>query len=49
MDDRDVIEAARDEATALVAADPELTAHADLRSALQSLLDADREEFLDKG
>ncbi|WP_075017032.1 ATP-dependent DNA helicase RecG [Actinacidiphila rubida] len=49
MDDRDVIEAARQEATDLVAADPELTAHADLRSALQSLLDADREEFLDKG
>jgi len=49
MDDRDVIEAAREEATALVAADPELTGHPDLRSALQSLLDADREEFLDKG
>ncbi|MFI1093080.1 ATP-dependent DNA helicase RecG [Streptomyces sp. NPDC020917] len=49
MDDRDVIEAAREEATALVDADPELTGHPDLRSALQSLLDADREEFLDKG
>jgi ATP-dependent DNA helicase RecG len=49
MDDRDVIEAARDEATAVVTADPELTAHPDLRSALQSLLDADREEYLEKG
>lgn len=49
IDDRDVIEAAREEATAVVTADPELTAHPDLRSALDSLLDADREEFLDKG
>ncbi|SFF61975.1 ATP-dependent DNA helicase RecG [Actinacidiphila alni] len=49
MDDRDVIEAAREEATALVTADPELTANPDLRSALDSLLDADREEYLDKG
>jgi ATP-dependent DNA helicase RecG len=49
MDDRDVIEAAREEATALVRADPELAAHPDLRSALQSLLAADREEYLDKG
>ncbi|WP_399129259.1 ATP-dependent DNA helicase RecG [Actinacidiphila sp. ITFR-21] len=49
MDDEDVIAAARDEATAVVGADPELTAHPDLRSALDSLLDADREEYLDKG
>ncbi|MFC4030653.1 ATP-dependent DNA helicase RecG [Streptomyces polygonati] len=49
MNDEDVITAARDEATAVVAADPELAAHPDLRSALDSLLDADREEFLDKG
>jgi ATP-dependent DNA helicase RecG len=49
VDDRDVIAAARDEATAVVAADPELAAHPDLRSALESLLDADREEYLDKG
>ncbi|MFF7197681.1 ATP-dependent DNA helicase RecG [Streptomyces sp. NPDC088197] len=49
MDDRDVIEAAREEATAVVTADPELTAHPDLRSALDSLLDADREEYLEKG
>jgi len=34
---------------AVVAADPELAAHPDLRSALDSLLDADREQYLDKG
>ncbi|MDX6353416.1 MAG: ATP-dependent helicase RecG [Streptomyces sp.] len=49
IDDEEVIAAARDEATAIVAADPELAAHPDLRSALDSLLDADREEYLDKG
>jgi ATP-dependent DNA helicase RecG len=49
MEDEDVLAAARDEATSVVAADPELAAHPDLRSALQSLLDADREEYLEKG
>ncbi|MBM9503893.1 ATP-dependent DNA helicase RecG [Actinacidiphila acididurans] len=49
MDDREVIEAAREEAVRIVTADPELTAHPDLRGALDSLLDAEREEFLDKG
>ncbi|WP_206305472.1 ATP-dependent DNA helicase RecG [Actinacidiphila soli] len=49
IEDEDVIAAAREEATALVAADPELTGHPDLRSALESLVDADREEYLDKG
>lgn len=49
IDDEEVIAAARDEATALVAADPELADHPDLRSALESLVDADREEYLDKG
>jgi ATP-dependent DNA helicase RecG len=49
VDDEDVIAAAREEATTVVAADPGLAAHPDLRSALQSLLDADREEYLDKG
>jgi ATP-dependent DNA helicase RecG len=47
--DRDIIEQAREEAVAVVTADPELTAHPDLRSALDSLLDADRERYLDKG
>ncbi|MFD3454241.1 ATP-dependent DNA helicase RecG [Streptomyces sp. NPDC058691] len=49
IDDEDVIEAAREEAVALVAEDPELTGQPDLRSALESLVDADREQYLDKG
>ncbi|MGW7006392.1 ATP-dependent DNA helicase RecG [Streptomyces sp. NPDC054933] len=49
IDDVDVIEAAREEATALVAADPELTGHPDLLSALDSLVDASREGYLEKG
>jgi ATP-dependent DNA helicase RecG len=49
IEDEDVIAAARDEAAVTVAEDPELAGHPDLRSALQSLLDADREEYLDKG
>ncbi|WUH90684.1 ATP-dependent DNA helicase RecG [Streptomyces sp. NBC_00433] len=49
IEDREVIEQARQEAVAVVAADPELAAHPDLRSALDSLLDADREQYLDKG
>ncbi|MEU8138365.1 ATP-dependent DNA helicase RecG [Streptodolium elevatio] len=47
--DEDVIVAARDEASEIVARDPELTEHPDLRSALASLLDEDRAEYLDKG
>ncbi|RAG82795.1 ATP-dependent DNA helicase RecG [Streptacidiphilus pinicola] len=49
LEDEDVIAAARDEATALVAADPELTDHPALRSALDSLLGAERAEYLEKG
>ncbi|MCQ4084214.1 ATP-dependent DNA helicase RecG [Streptomyces sp. RB6PN25] len=49
IEDEDVIAQARDEATALVAADPGLTAHPELLSALDSLLDASREGYLDKG
>jgi ATP-dependent DNA helicase RecG len=49
MDDREVIEAAREEATAIVAADPALARHPELLGALDSLLDAEREEYLDKG
>jgi ATP-dependent DNA helicase RecG len=49
IDDVDVIEAAREGATALVAADPELTGHPDLLSALDSLVDASREGYLEKG
>ncbi|WP_461010669.1 ATP-dependent DNA helicase RecG [Streptomyces capparidis] len=49
IQDEDVIEAAREEAAALVAEDPDLTRHPDLRAALDSLLDAERAEYLDKG
>ncbi|MEU1310425.1 ATP-dependent DNA helicase RecG [Streptomyces cinnamoneus] len=49
IDDEDVIVAAREEAGAIVAADPELAALPALRTALDALLDREREEFLDKG
>ncbi len=49
IDDVDVIEAAREEATALVDEDPELAGHPDLLSALDSLVDASREGYLEKG
>ncbi|MEU7315201.1 ATP-dependent DNA helicase RecG [Streptomyces sp. NPDC007083] len=49
IDDEDIIAAARDEAGALVAADPELEHHPELRTALDALLDEEREEYLDKG
>ncbi|WP_042432865.1 ATP-dependent DNA helicase RecG [Streptacidiphilus anmyonensis] len=49
LEDEDIIAAARTEATALVSADPELTDHPALRSALDSLLGAERAEYLEKG
>ncbi|MFF9194744.1 ATP-dependent DNA helicase RecG [Streptomyces sp. NPDC014779] len=49
IEDEEVIAAAREEATALVLADPGLTAHPALRTALDALLDKDREEYLEKG
>lgn len=49
IDDEEIITAAREEAVAVVAADPELDALPALRTALDALLDAEREEFLDKG
>ncbi|MCX4983719.1 ATP-dependent DNA helicase RecG [Streptomyces sp. NBC_00572] len=49
IEDEEVIAAAREEATALVLADPDLTAHPGLRTALDALLDKDREEYLEKG
>lgn len=49
IDDEDVIAEARDAAAAIVAQDPELTAYPELRGALASLLDDEREQFLDKG
>ncbi|MEF9885634.1 ATP-dependent DNA helicase RecG [Streptomyces sp. P9-A4] len=49
IDDEEVIAAAREEATALVLADPDLTGHPGLATALDALLDKDREEYLEKG
>ncbi|WP_067461537.1 ATP-dependent DNA helicase RecG [Actinomadura macra] len=47
--DEDVIRDAREEATALVEADPELADHPGLATVLDSLLDEDRADFLEKG
>ncbi|KUJ64739.1 ATP-dependent DNA helicase RecG [Streptomyces albus subsp. albus] len=49
IEDEEVIAAAREEAAAVVAADPELLELPALRTALDALLDADRERYLDKG
>ncbi|MFH9137802.1 ATP-dependent DNA helicase RecG [Streptomyces sp. NPDC017524] len=49
IDDEEVIVAAREEAVAIVAADPELERLPELRTVLAALLDKDREEYLDKG
>ncbi|MFA1539505.1 ATP-dependent DNA helicase RecG [Actinomadura monticuli] len=46
--DEDVIRDARDEATALVEDDPDLSAHPGLATVLASLLDEDRADFLEK-
>ncbi|CAL9541869.1 ATP-dependent DNA helicase RecG [Streptomyces sp. enrichment culture] len=49
IEDEEVIAAARAEATAVVAADPDLERHPELRTALDALLDAEREQYLEKG
>ncbi|GGW75527.1 ATP-dependent DNA helicase RecG [Streptomyces lucensis JCM 4490] len=49
IEDEEVIAQAREEAAALVAADPELTGLPGLRTALDALLDEEREQYLDKG
>ncbi|GAA2805353.1 ATP-dependent DNA helicase RecG [Kitasatospora sp. CM 4170] len=49
LEDEEVIVTARAEATRLVAADPDLAAHPELRTALESLLDADRAAYMEKG
>jgi ATP-dependent DNA helicase RecG len=46
--DEDVIVAAREEATALVSADPELTTVPALARAVERLLDEDRADYLEK-
>jgi ATP-dependent DNA helicase RecG len=47
--DEDLIATAREEATALVEADPELTGHPALAAAVAALVDPDRAEYLAKG
>ncbi|MCS0604298.1 ATP-dependent DNA helicase RecG [Streptomyces sp. LP11] len=49
IEDEEVIAEARQEATAVVAADPDLTALPALRTALDALLDDEREQYLEKG
>ncbi|MEV6974283.1 ATP-dependent DNA helicase RecG [Kitasatospora sp. NPDC093806] len=49
LEDEEVIVTARAEATRLVAEDPELADHPDLRTALESLLDEDRAAYMEKG
>ncbi|MGW7360497.1 ATP-dependent DNA helicase RecG [Streptomyces sp. NPDC054802] len=49
IEDEEVIAAAREEAVAVVAADPELAHLPELRVALDALLDTEREQYLDKG
>ncbi|MFF7167512.1 helicase-related protein [Streptomyces sp. NPDC008086] len=49
IEDEEIIAEARDEAAALVAADPELEQLPGLRTALDALLDDEREQYLEKG
>ncbi|HET6857495.1 MAG TPA: ATP-dependent DNA helicase RecG [Streptomyces sp.] len=49
IDDEEVIAAAREEAVLVVADDPDLERLPELRTALEALLDAEREQYLDKG
>ncbi|MER6025504.1 ATP-dependent DNA helicase RecG [Streptomyces sp. NPDC001851] len=49
IEDEEVIAEAREEATAVVAADPELRQLPGLRTALDALLDDEREQYLEKG
>ncbi|MGX9886316.1 ATP-dependent DNA helicase RecG [Streptomyces sp. NPDC002276] len=49
IEDEEIIAEAREEATAVVASDPELTGLSGLRTALDALLDEEREQYLEKG
>ncbi|WP_345017876.1 helicase-related protein [Streptomyces shaanxiensis] len=49
IEDEEIIAEAREEAASVVAADPELTALPGLRTALDALLDEEREQYLEKG
>ncbi|MFE2335013.1 ATP-dependent DNA helicase RecG [Streptomyces coelicoflavus] len=49
IEDEEIIAEARQEAAVVVAADPELTGLPGLRTALEALLDDEREQYLEKG
>ncbi|MGA5451087.1 ATP-dependent DNA helicase RecG [Streptomyces umbrinus] len=49
IDDEEIIAEAREEASAIVASDPDLEHLPGLRTALQALLDEEREQYLEKG
>jgi len=49
IEDEEVIAEAREEAVAVVTADPELSSLLGLRTALDALLDEEREQYLEKG
>ncbi|MFD7295033.1 ATP-dependent DNA helicase RecG [Streptomyces sp. NPDC059897] len=49
IEDEEIIAEAREEATRVVTADPELDRLPGLRTALNALLDEEREQYLDKG
>ncbi|MFJ8585437.1 ATP-dependent DNA helicase RecG [Streptomyces sp. NPDC093595] len=49
IEDEEIIAAAREEAVAVVGADPDLERLPGLRTALDALLDKEREEYLEKG
>ncbi len=49
IDDEEIIAEAREEAAAVVTADPDLTGLPALRTALDALLDEEREQYLEKG
>ncbi len=49
IEDEEVIAEAREEAVALVSKDPELVHYPELRTALDALVDKDREQYLEKG
>ncbi|MEV7202261.1 ATP-dependent DNA helicase RecG [Streptomyces griseoluteus] len=49
IEDEEIIAEAREEASSLVAADPELERLPGLRTALEALLDEEREQYLEKG
>ncbi|MFJ9151418.1 ATP-dependent DNA helicase RecG [Streptomyces sp. NPDC102270] len=49
IEDEEIIAEARQEATAVVEADPELTSLPGLRTALEALVDEEREQYLEKG